>query len=93
LDSINHPKISTADITSLKGIFCGSAPLAVEVMNEFERLTGGRILEGYGMSETVNILTVTPVFTLRKPGSCGIVWPISIWWWLMSIGHPSHAPQ
>ncbi|NLV20844.1 MAG: long-chain fatty acid--CoA ligase [Syntrophomonadaceae bacterium] len=71
----NHPKISGADITSLKGIFCGSAPLAVEVMNEFERLTGGRILEGYGMSETVNILTVNPVFTIRKPGSCGIVWP------------------
>ena len=71
----NHPKIAEADITSLKGIFCGSAPLAVETMNEFERLTGGRILEGYGMSETVNILTVNPVFTIRKVGSCGIVWP------------------
>ena len=71
----NHPKIAEADITSLKGIFCGSAPLAVETMNEFERLTGGRILEGYGLSETVNILTVNPVFTIRKVGSCGIVWP------------------
>lgn len=71
----NHPDISKADVTSLKGIFCGSAPLAVEVMKEFERLTGGRIFEGYGLSETVNILTVNPVFTLRKYGSCGIVWP------------------
>lgn len=71
----HHPKIKEADITSLKGIFCGSAPLAVETMNEFERLTGGKILEGYGMSETVNILTVNPVFTIRKVGSCGIVWP------------------
>jgi long-chain acyl-CoA synthetase len=71
----NHPDIANADITSLKGIFCGSAPLAVETMNEFERLTGGRILEGYGLSETVNILTVNPVFTIRKVGSCGIVWP------------------
>lgn len=71
----NHPDIANADITSLKGIFCGSAPLAVETINEFERLTGGRILEGYGLSETVNILTVNPVFTIRKVGSCGIVWP------------------
>lgn len=71
----NHPKIATADVTSLKGIFCGSAPLAVETIKEFERLTGGRILEGYGLSETVNILTVNPVFTIRKIGSCGIVWP------------------
>lgn len=71
----NHPDIANSDVTSVKGIFCGSAPLAVETMKEFERLTGGRILEGYGLSETVNILTVNPVFTLRKPGSCGIVWP------------------
>jgi len=71
----NHPDIANADVTSLKGIFCGSAPLAVETMKEFERLTGGRILEGYGLSETINILTVNPVFTLRKYGSCGIVWP------------------
>ena len=71
----NHPDIANSDITSLKGIFCGSAPLAVETMKEFERLTGGRILEGYGLSETINILTVNPVFTLRKYGSCGIVWP------------------
>ena len=71
----NHPKISEADITSLKGIFCGSSPLAVETMKRFEKLTGGKIFEGYGLSETINILTVNPVFRLRKPGSCGIVWP------------------
>ncbi|NLJ72364.1 MAG: long-chain fatty acid--CoA ligase, partial [Syntrophomonadaceae bacterium] len=71
----NHPKITEADVTSVKGIFCGSAPLPVETLKEFERLTGGRILEGYGLSETINILTVNPVFTLRKYGSCGIVWP------------------
>ncbi len=71
----NHPNIEEADVTSVKGIFCGSAPLPVETLKEFERLTGGRILEGYGLSETINILTVNPVFTLRKYGSCGIVWP------------------
>ncbi|HZK43149.1 MAG TPA: long-chain fatty acid--CoA ligase [Syntrophomonadaceae bacterium] len=71
----NHPDIAQTDVSSLKGIFCGSAPLPVETIKEFERLTGGRIFEGYGLSETVNILTVNPVFTLRKIGSCGMVWP------------------
>ena len=70
-----HPKITETDVSSLKGIFCGSSPLAVEVMNEFERLTGGRIFEGYGLSETINILTVNPVFTQRKLGSVGLAFP------------------
>jgi len=71
----NHPDIENSRVNSVKGIFSGSAPLAVETMKEFERLSGGRILEGYGLSETINILTVNPVFKLRKYGSCGIVWP------------------
>ncbi len=71
----NHPAISKANVSSLKGIFCGSAPLAVEIMREFERLTGAKILEGYGLSESTNILSATPAFTLRKEGSCGIPIP------------------
>ena len=71
---INHPDIANADISSLKGMFCGSAPLAVETMKEFERLTGGHIIEGYGLSETLNIITAN-AFNTRKYGSCGLVWP------------------
>ncbi|MEA1962354.1 MAG: long-chain fatty acid--CoA ligase [Bacillota bacterium] len=71
----HHPDIKNSDISSLKGIFCGSAPLAVETMQEFERLSGGKIFEGYGLSETINIITVNPVNRIRKYGSCGIVWP------------------
>lgn len=70
-----HPEISRSKITSMKGIFCGSAPLAVETLKRFEELSGGRITEGYGMSETVNILTVTPMFTKRQYGSCGLPFP------------------
>ncbi len=71
---INHPDIANADISSLKGMFCGSAPLAVETLKEFERLTGGHIIEGYGLSETLNIITAN-AFNTRKYGSCGLVWP------------------
>lgn len=72
---INHPEIGKSKIGSIKGIFSGSAPLAVETLKRFEELSGGRIFEGYGLSETINILTVNPVFTKRKYGSCGTVWP------------------
>ncbi len=71
---INHPDIANADISSLKGMFCGSAPLAVETLKEFERITGGHIIEGYGLSETLNIITAN-AFGIRKYGSCGLVWP------------------
>lgn len=70
---INHPDIANADISSLKGMFSGSAPLAVETLKEFERLTGGHIIEGYGLSETINIITANS-FGHRKYGSVGLVW-------------------
>ncbi|MEA1961121.1 MAG: long-chain fatty acid--CoA ligase [Bacillota bacterium] len=72
---INHPEISNTDISSLVGIFSGSAALAVNTLQKFEELTGGKIVEGYGMSETINVLTLNPMFRLRKFGSCGMVWP------------------
>lgn len=72
---INHPEIGNSKIKSIKGIFCGSAPLAVGTLQKFEELSGGRIVEGAGMSETINIYTVNPVRTKRKFGSCGIIWP------------------
>lgn len=72
---INHPEIGNSKVKSIKGIFCGSAPLAVGTLHKFEELSGGRIVEGAGMSETINIYTVNPVRTKRKFGSCGIIWP------------------
>lgn len=71
---ISHPEIGKSKIKSIKGIFCGSAPLAVGTLEKFEELSGGRIVEGAGMSETINIYTVNPVGK-RKFGSCGIIWP------------------
>ena len=67
-------KGGTADITSLKGVFCGSAPCPMAVMEQFEALTGAKIVEGYGMSETSNILTINPV-GVRKEGSVGVCIP------------------
>lgn len=71
----NHPNIGTSKIKSIKGMICGSSPLAVEGLNQFEELSGAVITEGYGLSETSNVLTCTPFYTKRKIGSVGLPWP------------------
>ncbi len=69
-----HPDTPKSKINSIKGIICGSSPLAVEAMKTFEDLSGAVITEGYGLSETSNVLTCTP-FGKRKIGSVGLPWP------------------
>ena len=70
-----HPDIGTSKIGSVKGVISGSAPLPVEAMRTFEKLSGAVITEGYGMSETSNIVTANPLHTVRKPGGVGIPFP------------------
>jgi len=70
-----HPGIKASKIKSMKGICCGSAPLPVEVMKKFVEISGAMITEGYGMSETSNIVTANPIKGLKKTGSIGIPWP------------------
>ncbi len=70
-----HPDIGKSKIKSIKGMICGSSPLAVEGLNTFEAVSGAVITEGYGLSETSNVLTCTPFYTKRKVGSVGLPWP------------------
>lgn len=71
----NHPDIATSKIKSIKAIICGGSPLAPANVNTFEALSGAVITEGYGLSETSNIITCTPFYTKRKIGSVGPPWP------------------
>ncbi len=70
---INHPDIGVSKIGSLKAVTCGGAPLPVEILKRFANLTGTRIIEGYGLSETSNIICANP--EIQKPGSVGVPWP------------------
>ena len=71
----NHPKVRAGALRSLQ--FCGSggAPLPVEVAQRFFELTGCKLNEGWGMTETSPTGTFTPVHGMRKAGSCGIPLP------------------
>jgi long-chain acyl-CoA synthetase len=71
----NTPGIERQDISCVKSCFSGSAPLPVAVLERFEKLTGSRILEGFGLTETSPVTHVNPLEGVRKAGSIGI--PIS----------------
>jgi len=73
---LNHPNLKSTDMSCIKGAFSGSAPLPVEVIHDFEKLTGATIVEGFGMTETTPVTHVNPFHGgARKVGSVGV--PIS----------------
>jgi len=71
----NYPGIENIDVSSVKACFSGSAPIAADVQQRFEKLTNSKIVEGFGMSETSPVATVNPLQGQRKLGSVGI--PVS----------------
>ncbi|MDM0117860.1 long-chain fatty acid--CoA ligase [Variovorax sp. J22R133] len=72
---INHPDTAKYDLHSLKYCGSGGAPLPLEVAQQFHEVTGTRLNEGWGMTETSPTGTFTPVFGMRKDGSCGMPLP------------------
>jgi len=72
---INHPNISQYDLSSIETCISGSAPLPVEVQQTFERLTGGKLVEGYGLSESSPVTHCNLIWGERVSGSIGIPYP------------------
>lgn len=72
---INHPNIQRYDLSSVRACLSGSAPLPAEVQQRFERITGGKLVEGYGLSEASPATHCNPLNGTRKAGSIGIPLP------------------
>ncbi len=72
---INNPEAKKADLTSVKGCFSGSAPLPLAVLEAFESMTGSKIVEGFGLSETSPVTHCNTVTGKRKAGSIGMPIP------------------
>jgi long-chain acyl-CoA synthetase len=68
----NVPGIDRFDFSSLKGIFVGAAPLTQAIKDDFEAKTGGRMIEGYGLTEAVTGIMANPYKGKHKLGSIGI---------------------
>jgi long-chain acyl-CoA synthetase len=72
---LNHPDITKYNISSIKTCLSGSAPLPIEVQQKFEALTGGRLVEGYGLTECSPVTHSNPIWEKRINGSIGLPWP------------------
>ena len=72
---LNHPDLTADDLSCFKYCSCGSAPLPVEVINQFKMKFDVPIFEGFGMSETSPTTHRNPVTGKRKVGSIGLPYP------------------
>jgi len=63
------------DLKSIRVCNTGAAPMPPEVLKEFEERTGGKVIEGYGMTETSPVTHSNPIAGERKIGSVGMPIP------------------
>jgi long-chain acyl-CoA synthetase len=71
----NYPEINKFDVSSIKGCISGAAGLPVEVQEKFQAITGGKLVEGYGLSEASPVTHANPVFGQNKIGTIGLPFP------------------
>jgi long-chain acyl-CoA synthetase len=71
----NFPGIEKRKVGSVKVCLSGAAALPVEVSQTFERLTGGHLIEGYGLTEASPVTHSNPIVGKRKTGSVGMPMP------------------
>jgi len=62
-----YPEVSKYNISSVRACISGAAPLPKEVWERFEALTGGKLVEGYGLTEASPVTHCNPIYGLRKP--------------------------
>src|SRR5207249_10439187 len=67
----NAPRVENYGFKSLRVCMSGGAGLPVEVQQQSERLSGGRLVEGYGLTEASPVTHVTPPEGLAKVGRIG----------------------
>jgi long-chain acyl-CoA synthetase len=71
----DFPGVRKYGIESIRACISGSAPLPVEVQEAFEKLTRGRLVEGYGLTEAGPVTHANPLGGLRKVGHIGVPLP------------------
>jgi long-chain acyl-CoA synthetase len=72
---VNHPLVKQFHLGSIRACVSGAAPLAVEVREAFERLTKGRLVEGYGLTEASPVTHANPLRGAGRPATIGVPLP------------------
>ena len=71
----SYPELDAFDVSSIRACISGAAPLPVEVQQEFQELTGARLVEGYGLSEATPVTHANPIFGENRIGTIGLPFP------------------
>lgn len=71
----NYPDIGKYDLHSIRYCVSGSAGLPREVQDRFQELTGARLVEGYGLSESSPVTHGNPILGDNRTGTIGLPWP------------------
>src|SRR5437870_11657318 len=71
---LRHPKLTKYDLRSIRGCISGAAPLPNEERKQFESATGGRLVEGYGLTEAAPVTHCNPMNVVGK-ACIGIPFP------------------
>ena len=69
---MNHPDVQKYDLSSIRYCISGAAPFPVEPMEQFEKTTGCRVIEVFGLTESGAAIMFNPFLGKRKIGSIGI---------------------
>ncbi|MEV0333749.1 AMP-binding protein [Nocardia sp. NPDC050717] len=72
---VAQPAEVRPDLSSLRRVICGAAPMPAELIDRFEDRFGVPVVEGYGLSEGTCASTLNPVAGPRKPGTVGLPLP------------------
>ena len=75
LAALAHRPLPAGGLPKLRHVICGAAVLPRQVAIDFERITGLRIHEGYGLTEGTCVSTLNPLLGERQLGSVGIRLP------------------
>ncbi|MFM7404218.1 MAG: AMP-binding protein [Erythrobacter sp.] len=72
---LDHPDLAKTDLSSLKVCISGGAPMPGPVHLRFEEVTGVRLVEGYGLTESSGVVSANPYAGTRKRGTIGQLVP------------------
>ncbi|NUR61182.1 MAG: AMP-binding protein [Catenulispora sp.] len=72
---LEHPKIGKYDLRSIRTCISGAMRLPVDTIDAFQAATGGRLAEGYGMTESSPVTLANPLNSNSRPGTIGLPLP------------------
>ena len=71
----HHPDVGRFDLSSIEACISGAAPLPAGVQRDFEAITGGKVCEGYGLTEASPVTHCNPIESGRRNGTIGLPFP------------------